>query len=122
MYSGICDHLSILIKIIQTIIGSLIHHQIVHIPHLRRSTEFSQIIHHITAIKRNFRPAPVLCGGSQISDLDHMRISCCKFTVFIMIIISVKYRTINHKMIKIMHCRCIFSGSVFIQAVKTTAF
>ena len=122
MDTWICDHFSIFIKIIQPVVCCFVHHQLIHITYLWRGAEFSQIVYHITAVKRNFLTAAVFCRSLQIGDLDHMRVSRCKFTAFVVIIISIKNRSVDLKMIKIIHCRSIFFGSIFIQAVKAIAF
>ncbi|EJW97632.1 hypothetical protein EVA_14262 [gut metagenome] len=117
----LCTHPSIFVEEIIALEGCSIFYQLIHKADLRGGRQFSQVIDHIIPVK-GVVPLLVLFGHCQLPKLLHMGISAFKFSVPVMVIITVKYRSTQLKMVKIMHCRCPILCSICIEAVKPIAF
>ena len=127
MRTVFCNHFSVFIEIIISVISCSLYGQICNIPYLGCCCEFSQIIYHIAAIKSYF----CICGSSiflcsfragKIFYSHYLGSTCLKLSGFIMIIKSIQNCPINFHVIKIMYCRCCIPGSIFFQTVKSVTF
>ena len=116
-------HLSILIKIIISVICCIIDHVIADIPNLWSCCQFSKVIDHIIAVKihRLCIFIGTFCTG-KLRDFYHVGTSCLKTSSLIMVIKSVQHRSINIHMIKIMNSRRDILTPIFFQAVKSITF
>ena len=119
MDSRIHHHLPCFIEIVISVQRSPVQSQIVNIPYLRCCAELSQIVDKVKTVQLFLF---LIFISRNTFQMLHVGTASLEFAICIMVIVTVKHRSIYFKIIKIMNFCCCASAPINIQTVEAITF